>query len=172
VATKPAALAPADASPSWETEVADLLADLSDVQGELLHVLQEKRDLLAAVDLPGLAALAPREEALVQRLDACQRRRRELLAAATAEGRPADSLGALVGAAGGARGKLGNQVKNAGARMRLLQHHSLANWVLAQRCLLHVAQSLEIIATGGRMRPTYGDKESVHARGALVNDEA
>jgi hypothetical protein len=43
--------------------------------------------------------------------------------------------------------------------MRVLQHHSLANWVLAQRRLLHVAQSLEIIATGGRMRPTYGDTE-------------
>ena len=56
--------------------------------------------------------------------------------------------------------------------MRILQHHSLANWVLAQRSLLHVSQLLEIIATGGRMQPTYGDSESVHARGSLVNHEA
>ena len=169
----PAAEATSGASQSWESQVSDLLAELSDVQAELLHVLQEKRECLAAVDLPSLAALAPREEALVQRLDACQRRRRELLAAAAAEGRPAGSLGMLTSSAtDAARGKLGNRVKDASARMRLLQHHSLANWVLAQRCLLHVSQTLEIIATGGRMRPTYGDKESVHARGALVNDEA
>jgi hypothetical protein len=56
--------------------------------------------------------------------------------------------------------------------MRLLQHQSLANWVLAQRSLLHVSQLIEIIATGGRMQPTYGDKESVHARGSLVNQQA
>jgi flagellar biosynthesis/type III secretory pathway chaperone len=150
----------ADVSLSWESQVSDLLAELSDVQAELLQVLQEKRDRLAAVDLAGLAALAPREEAVVQRLDACQRRRRELLAAAAAEGRPAGSLGVLVGTSNeAARGKLGASVKSASARMRVLQHHSLANWVLAQRRLLHVAQSLEIIATGGRMRPTYGDTE-------------
>jgi hypothetical protein len=70
------------------------------------------------------------------------------------------------------RGKLGARVKESSARMQLLQHHSLANWVLAQRCLLHASQLLEIIATGGRLQPTYGDKESVHARGALVNHEA
>ena len=63
-------------------------------------------------------------------------------------------------------------MKEATARMRLLQHQSLANWVLAQRSLLHVSQLIEIIATGGRMQPTYGDKESVHARGSLVNQEA
>jgi hypothetical protein len=69
-------------------------------------------------------------------------------------------------------GGLGERVKQTAARLRLLQHHSFANWVLAQRSLLHVSQLLEIIATGGRMQPTYGDKESVHARGSLVNHEA
>jgi hypothetical protein len=72
----------------------------------------------------------------------------------------------------GKSGKLGQEVKEAAARMRLLQHHSLANWVLAQRSLLHVSQLLEIIATGGRLQPTYGDTQSVHARGGLVNQEA
>ena len=57
-------------------------------------------------------------------------------------------------------------------RMDLLQHHSLANWVLAQRSLLHISQLLEIIATGGRLRPTYGKSEPVLARGALVDQEA
>jgi hypothetical protein len=168
-----ATAAPAAESLPWDAQVSELLADLSDVQTELLVVLHEKRDKLAAVDLPGLTALQPREEALLRRLDDCQQRRRNLLAQAAAEGRPSGSLGQLVEtAAEPGRGKLGNHVKSASARMRLLQHHSLANWVLAQRCLLHVSQLLEIIATGGRMQPTYGDKESVHARGALVNHEA
>jgi hypothetical protein len=56
--------------------------------------------------------------------------------------------------------------------MRLLQHHSLANWVLAQRSLLHVAQMLEIIATGGRLQPTYGNGESSMSGGALVDHQA
>ena len=164
---------PAAGSMPWESQVGDLLAELSELQTELLAVLQEKRECLATVDMPGLTALQPREDELLRRLDACQRRRRELLARAAAEGRPGDSLGKLADAAMGTdRGKLSNQVKSSSARMRLLQHHSLANWVLAQRCLLHVSQLLEIIATGGRMQPTYGDKESVHARGALVNHEA
>jgi hypothetical protein len=77
-----------------------------------------------------------------------------------------------VRASGGKSSKLGGRVKETAHRMRLLQHQSLANWVLAQRSVLHVAQLLEIIATGGRMQPTYGDRESVHARGSLVNDEA
>ena len=165
--------APAVESPSWESQVGALLAELSDVQTELLSVLQQKRNCLAAVDLPGLTALQPREEELVQRLDACQRQRRELLAQAASFGWPSDSLGKLTDSVtGAARGKLGEQVKQGSARMRLLQHHSLANWVLAQRCLLHVSQLLEIIATGGRMQPTYGDKDPVHSRGALVNHEA
>jgi hypothetical protein len=164
---------PAAAPVDWEAQIGDLLAELSAVQAELLEVLQQKRDRLAAIDLAGLAELQPKEEELARRLEKCQRQRRELLAAAAAHGRTEDSIDKLARAAGGSsRGKLGEQVKSASARMRLLQHHSLANWVLAQRCLLHVSQLLEIVATGGRMQPTYGDKESVHARGALVNHEA
>ena len=72
----------------------------------------------------------------------------------------------------GGREKLGKQVKDSAAKMRLLQHHSLTNWVLAQRSLLHVSQLLEIIATGGRMQPTYGDRDALHGRGTLVNQEA
>lgn len=163
----------ADEGSSWDSQVGDLLTEISNVQSELLQVLHEKRERLAAVDLPGLAALQPREQALVERLDACQQRRRELLSQAAAAGRPADSLGKLAESAErSVRGKLGARVKESSARMQLLQHQSLANWVLAQRCLLHVSQLLEIIATGGRMQPTYGDKEPVHARGALVNHEA
>ena len=49
--------------------------------------------------------------------------------------------------------------------MRLLQHHSLTNWVLVQRTLIHLSQVLEIIATGGRLKPTYGKDDSADSGG-------
>jgi flagellar biosynthesis/type III secretory pathway chaperone len=160
-------------TPDFEAEIGALLAELSNVQSELLGVLQEKRDALAAGKLQMLAELPPREEQLAQRLQQCHQRRSQLLAAARQEGLPSENVGKLATKVnGGKAGELGRRVKETTARMRLLQHHSLANWVLAQQSLLHVSQLLEIIATGGRMRPTYGDKESVHARGSLVNQQA
>jgi len=164
-----------DATPplDFEAAIGALLDELSSVQSELLEVLTRKRTALAAADLQSLAELQPREEQLAARLSQCQRRRSELLSAASREGLPNENVAKLaMKVSGGKRGALGQKVKTAGSRMRLLQHQSLANWVLAQRSLLHVSQLLEIIATGGRMQPTYGDKESVHARGSLLNQQA
>jgi flagellar biosynthesis/type III secretory pathway chaperone len=145
------------------SEISDLLDALTSVQGELLGVLGEKRQALATANIVRLSELAPREEQLAQKLQDCQER----------QGQGSDNLAKLATkTSGGKPSKLGSRVKETSARMRLLQHHSLANWVLAQRSLLHVSQLLEIIATGGRMQPTYGDKESLHARGSLVNQEA
>jgi flagellar biosynthesis/type III secretory pathway chaperone len=156
-----------------EAEISGLLDELSSVQTELLEVLAEKRAALATADVVRLGELQPREERLSTRLMDCQQRRTNLLAEAKRQGRPGDNVAKLAtNAERGKPNKLGSRVKETAARMRLLQHHSLANWVLAQRSLLHVSQLLEIIATGGRMQPTYGDKESVHARGSLVNQEA
>jgi hypothetical protein len=61
------------------------------------------------------------------------------------------------------------QVKKTAARARLLQHQALANWVLAQRTVLHLSQILEIIATGGRLQPTYGKENPIAAGGSLVD---
>jgi flagellar biosynthesis/type III secretory pathway chaperone len=156
-----------------EAEIGLLLDDLSSVQSELLGALGEKREALIRADVASLAELQVREERLASRLTECQERRSSLLAAAKQQGRPCDSLAKVAKTAGGGKtNKLGERVKESAARMRLLQHQSLANWVLAQRSLLHVSQLIEIIATGGRMQPTYGDKESVHARGSLVNQQA
>jgi flagellar biosynthesis/type III secretory pathway chaperone len=161
------------ASLDFEAEISALLDELSSVQSELLDVLQEKRHALAAADLPLLGKLQPREESLAERLLLCQQRRSELLAAAGEEGLPNENVAKLATRVSrGKPGALGQRVKETSSRLRILQHESLANWVLAQRSLLHVSQLLEIIATGGRMQPTYGDKESVHARGSLVNQEA
>lgn len=156
----------------WDENLAELLEDLSQVQDELLDVLTRKRQCMATGDLRGMSALQPHEQALGQRLQACHDRRASLLAAAGEQGLPDDSLGALASAIDQrSTGHLAREVRNSSARMRLLQHESLANWVLAQKSLLHVAQLLEIIATGSRLKPTYGKDHGHRACGALVDQE-
>src|SRR5207249_616160 len=155
---------------NWEQELATLLADLSSVQDELLEVLIAKKDRLASADLGALPDLQAREQALGERLQACHRRRSDLLTAAREQNLPGDSIATLAATLPARqRAELGKQVKDAQARMRLVQNQSITNWVLAQRSLLHVSQLLEIIATGGRLQPTYGEGETVHAVGSLVN---
>jgi len=157
----------------WETEIAALLDELSSVQDELLSVLALKREQLVAGDLSTLDETQAREVQLAMRLMHCQERRADILAAARKAGLASDSLGKLASAASERnRGKLGERARAASARMRLLRNESITNWVLAQRSLLHVSQLVEIIATGGRLQPTYGEGESVHSRGSLVNHEA
>lgn len=166
------ALSPPASPCDWESAIGELLTDLAAVQAELLDVLQQKRSALAAANLARLAELQPRENALAERLEECHARRAGLLAAARREGLAAENVGQLAACiASGNKESRVERVREIGARMRLLQHHSLANWVLAQRSLLHVAQLLEIIATGGRMQPTYGDKDSIHSRGSLVDQD-
>ncbi len=158
---------------AWEEDLATLLEDLSQVQDELLDVLARKRQCMATGDTHGMIDLQPVEQMLGQRLQECHERRATLLTEASDQGLPGGSLGDLASALdrkGG--GDLRREVKQTSARMRLLQHQSLANWVLAQKALLHVAQMLEIIATGGRLRPTYGKDTGHQARGALVDQEA
>jgi flagellar biosynthesis/type III secretory pathway chaperone len=167
------AVASQGVAPDWEHELSTFLSELSELQAELLAVLQEKRARLATPDQAAIASLQSREEALNRRLEECQTRRGELLAAARKEGLPSDSISTLARAMPAARrDSLSQQVKQSAAKMRLLQHQSLTNWVLAQRSLLHVSQLLEIIATGGRPLPTYGDNAALHSRGGLVNQEA
>jgi len=158
---------------SWESELAKLLGDLLAVQGDLLAMLVRKRELLAASDSAGLAALAPEEERLIAGLQQCVDRRKQLLVRAGQEGLPAVSIRALAKALPPAqRSRLDERIRLASSRARLLRHHSLTNWVVVQRTLLHLSQMLEIIATGGRLTPTYGGRETVHASGALVDHAA
>jgi hypothetical protein len=165
----------------WEQAITQLLAELSGIQQELLAVLAEKRLRLANVDVAGMGELQTREHSLLERLQACHTQREALLAAAKSEGLPADSMTSLAktaiatgSSAGNSAGgeKLRKELASTASRMRLLQTQSLTNWVVAQRSLLHVSQLLEIIATGGRLQPTYGVGEGVHARGGLVDHDA
>ena len=155
---------------TWETDLAELLAELSAVQTELLAFLAEKRQVLADVNVEAMPEMQHRETALLDRLQECHDRRAELLARASSDGLPADSLRSLSSvAATERRAPLGAQVQQATIQARLLQHHSLANWVLAQRALLHLSQLLEIIASGGRLQPTYGKGNQGAGAGVLLD---
>ena len=158
---------------NWETELAELLSELSVVQDELLRVLRAKRESMAKRDAVGMNSLQASEANLGERLQACHDRRSALLVAARESGVECDSLGKLAKQLpAGKRDTLGKQVKEAALRSRLMQHESLTNWVVAQRTMLHLSQLIEIIATGGRLKPTYGKNNAALARGALVDQEA
>lgn len=156
----------------WEVDLTSLLDELSNVQSELLDVLAAKRESMASNDMQQMVELHPRAEALCDRLRSCHARREQLLDAAKGQGLPAENLGSIASTLTTAeRGKVTRQMTAASARMRLLQHQSLANWVLAQRTILHLSQLLEIIATGGQLQPTYSRDEPSDSRGALVDKE-
>ena len=159
---------------SWEAELVKLLTELSEVQSTtLLELLMEKQQLLKTADAAGLAEMVPREQVIVARLQACHDQRAALLAQATEEGLPSDSLRSLAGALPrDQRLKISPQVEAAASRARILRHHSLTNWVVVQRSLLHLTRMIEIIATGGRLQPTYGKGESARLGGTMLDQAA
>jgi hypothetical protein len=157
---------------AWELELAELLERLSAAQSQLLALLVEKRDCIVRRDHRALAELASREGELAGELQACHRRRQELLAAADAEGLPGGSLSDLSAAIALSRGaQLERSVAEARNRARLIRHECLAQWVAVQRTVLHLSQLLEIIATGGHGQPTYG-KGPGGARSGSLMDQA
>ena len=159
-----------DNADTWESDIARLLSDLAGVQRDLLNVLGEKRQMIAAGDGPGLSAVAARENQLVVRLQACQTQRQQLLQQAAGAGLPSDSIQSLSRALPAkSRGRFTGDIQQAQERSRILQHECLTNWVLVQRTLLHLSQLVEIIATGGRMKPTYGNGSDRQGQGALVD---
>jgi FlgN protein len=157
---------------TYETEIGALLTELADVQSALLSVLSEKRQLLVKNDADGLAAIGPREQKLAARLQTCHERRQQLLARADAEGLPADSIQSLSDRLPAAsRDRVQASIREAASRSQLLRNESLTNWVVVQRSLLHLSQMIEIIATGGRPKPTY-DKGLDHSAGGALVDQA
>jgi hypothetical protein len=157
----------------WDEAIARLLEELSTVQGELLSLLDEKRRSLVETDLAAMAEMEPRETRLIERLEACQQNRSVLLARAEEEGLPSESIGAIAAALPETRGTtLRRQITDAQSRSRLLHHHSLTNWVIVQRTIIHLSQMLEIIATGGRGRPTYEKGKPAVVSGSLVDHAA
>jgi flagellar biosynthesis/type III secretory pathway chaperone len=159
-----------DHDDALECDIAGLLSELAGVQGDLLVLLSQKRERIAAGDGAALAAFAEREQALIDRLQACQQRRQQLLDQAAADGLPADSIHSLAKSLPAERrSRMQADIEQARHRSRILQHDCLTNWVLVQRTLLHLSQLIEIIATGGRMKPTYGNGSERQNSGSLVD---
>jgi flagellar biosynthesis/type III secretory pathway chaperone len=157
----------------WETSLAEFLGRLSAAQDELLDLLDRKQRLLRAGDIAGLASLQLPESQLVERLQALLDQRASLLAQAEDLGLPHGSVRQLTLALPRAqRAALARQVDEASTRARILRHHGLTQWVVVQRSLLHLAQLLEIIATGGRTQPTYGSAPVSANNGTLVDQAA
>ena len=158
---------------NWEADIAELLTELSSVQGELLCLLTEKRKILASGDHDALLATAGREQSLVDRLNACQHQRQQLLSRAAASGLPSDSVRSLSGQLPAeSRLRVSASIDEAAERGQFLQQQCLTNWVLVQRTLLHLSQMIGIIATGGRPMPTYGNGSDRAVSGALVDRAA
>jgi flagellar biosynthesis/type III secretory pathway chaperone len=157
---------------SYESEIGALLAELADVQSSLLTVLGEKRALIVRGDIDALTAIGSREAELAARLQACHEHRQQLLARADADGLPADSIQSLsVSLSDSGRKNAQASIREAANRSQLLRHQSLTNWVVVQRSLLHLSQLIEILATGGRPKPTY-DKGSGSSSGGTLVDRA
>ena len=155
---------------SLESQLAALLERLSAAQRELLSLLETKRQLLVQRDHAGLSSLASREQQLAEELQACQTAREQMLSAAESEGLPHTSLAELSAALPEkASRQLGKSVEDARQRSRLIRHECLTQWVAVQRTVLHLAQMLEIIATGGRSQPTYGKGQPADRGGALID---
>jgi hypothetical protein len=155
---------------NWESELAGLLSRLSAAQRELLSLLSNKRELIVQRDHQGLAMLAAKEGELAAELQACQERRQQLLAEADRAGMPVASLAELSNVLPKRAGNaLRGPVEEARNRARLIRHECLTQWVAVQRTVLHLSQILEIIATGGRTQPTYGNGRALERSGSLMD---
>lgn len=163
-------MTPTSQETHWHSALVALLARLTAAQQELLALLSTKRELIVARDYQGLSALASREAELGEELRACHAAREELLAEADAQGLPNKSLADLSAALPNA-GTAGvvHAVDEARQRSRLIRHECLTQWVVVQRTMLHLSQMLEIIATGGRSQPTYGNGRGAERGGALID---
>ncbi len=154
----------------WETELAQLLNRLSDAQQRLLGLLDRKREMLLTRDHSGLSELLPEEEQLCAELQACHDRRQQLLEQAATQGMPADSIRSLAQSLPqGESQSLKQSLDEASRRSRLLRHHCVAQWVAVQRTMLHLSHLVEIIATGGQIKPTYGKGGAATSSGALMD---
>ncbi len=154
----------------WESELAQLLGRLSEAQQQLLKLLENKRKLLMQRDHQGLSALLPEEEALCAELQACYQQRQHLLDQAAEVGMPADSIESLTSALPDKSAQVLQQpIDESKERCRLLQHESIAQWVVVQRTVLHLSHMLEIIATGGQTKPTYGNSATNESSGSLMD---
>lgn len=158
-----------------ENETAVFLQELSDVQADLLNVLHRKREQMVANDIEGMQETMTGEQALLDRLEQLRDSRQILLNNARGKGLPADSMQSLAQALdtdNTQTGGLTQKAHSARDAMRHIQNETLANFVLAQQTVLHLSQLLQIIATGGKIKPTYEAENASNQGGTLVDQDA
>lgn len=156
-----------------EQETASFLQELSDVQADLLAVLHRKREQMVANDLDAMGQTLVSEQSLLERLDQLRDSRQALLANARGKGMPSESVQSLAKALEDDDSQgLHQQASNAQNAMRHIQNETLTNFVLAQQTVLHLSQLLQIIATGGRIKPTYETENASNQGGTLVDQDA
>ena len=157
----------------FEQETAQFLQTLSDVQADLLNVLHRKREQMVANDLEAMQETMVSEQELVERLENLRDTRHNLLANAKGQGLPSDSLHSLARSFGDSEsGELAQKAHNAKNTLLHIQNETLTNFVLAQQTVLHLSQLLQIIATGGRIKPTYEAENASSQGGTLVDQDA
>ncbi|MCA9104375.1 MAG: hypothetical protein R3B96_23935 [Pirellulaceae bacterium] len=155
-----------------EAEIAQLLTDMTSIQSSLLEVLRAKREAVKSNDTATYRELLDEESRIYELLGNVNERRSEILSAANLQGLKGETLKEVSlrlpeTRQSGLTRKIGETDK----MTQTLRLEQLTNWVVDQQCLLYVSHLLEMIATGGRLRPTYGRSE-FGMRGSLLDHEA
>jgi flagellar biosynthesis/type III secretory pathway chaperone len=140
----------------WRKQLAGFLGETLQAQKDIVALLERKCELFAKNDPAAVGALAKEEQAAADRLKQCLAEREKLLQYAAAEGLPAQSVEVLAKAiVPYSDDEFFTLLRAVQYESQLLRQHNMANWVVAQRSMLHASQMLEIIATRGRMNSTY-----------------
>lgn len=133
-------------------DLAELLQELAEAQSQLLAHLERKRNAIAKNDWRALESFVANEESLSNRLEAIHQKRSTLLEVAKKHGRRSDTLEDLSNELASPKpSPLAKQFREASSKMRLLQTHTLASWVVAQRAVLHASQMIHVLASGGKL---------------------
>ena len=119
-----------------------------------------------------LEAASQKTEELVRRLEGLLAERQELLELlGSARGGSCQSLqSAVAPLPEDLRRPLLERMERLGAVAGQVRHHAAANWMVSRRAHAFVTELLDVIATGGQGRPTYGG--SVENGGTFVDSTA
>ena len=140
----------------WEKDLTRFVQELDTTQKEVLNVLERNRQLLSNIDAKGVEKFTLEEQQVAEKLQNCLEKREKLLQYAKAEQLPSENIESLakhvISDKTSEFYKLFEQVKH---QTRHIHLYGVTNWIVTQKSINHVSQMLEIIATGGRGKPTY-----------------
>ena len=162
-------------------ELSQFLTELEQTQQSLLTLFAAKREALDRRQSDELLRLSTQEGELTGSLQELVKERTKLLNKARDAGFVAESLLELSGVIGRTVGDsrvlraielIENRIIQSQRRTLKLQQESWVHWIISHRCYNHYTELLELIAHGGHRAPTYGDKTSSAAGGALLDAAA